>query len=155
MLVIDMAGLGLKNKLEMLLTASRHVRHLSLLILLVGLHSISLGIFIYFFTELFYRFFFHTGVENIFFVRQAGLFLFCLGLFYLSLLTDLKRMHRLAMVVISTKVLAVIFLVTNAHFTVCPTMIYLSAAGDGCMAFLLGLFYRKALPCLSKSVLDR
>ena len=149
-----MADSFFKNKLEMQLTAPRHVRYLSLLILLVGIHSLSLGIFIYFFTELFYRIFFQAEIENIFFVRQAGLFLFCLGLFYLSLLTDLKRMHRLVIVVISTKVLAVIFLITNAQFTNCPTMILISAAGDGSMALLLTCFYRRALPCLLGSVSD-
>jgi len=138
----------LAKKYETLRSALRSVRILTLLVLLVALHSLLLGIFIYFFTDFFYQFFFHAPPENIFYVRQAGLFLFCLGLFYVSIPGNIKQRHPLVMVLISTKVLAVIFLISNARFTSEPTMILLAATADGSMAFLLAFFYRKALPAL-------
>jgi hypothetical protein len=132
-------------------TAPRSVKILALLVMLVALHSLLLGIFIYFFTDLFYQLFFHTRVENIFYVRQAGLFLFCLGLFYVSILSNIKQRHPLITVLIATKFLAVVFLISNARFTSVPTMILLAAVGDGSMALLLALLYRKALPALKTS----
>jgi hypothetical protein len=107
------------------------------LIFLVGLHSIFLGIFIYFFTDYFYQKFFSTTVENLFFVRQSGAFLFLAGFFYLYPLLDLKNNYHLILLVIFSKVVAVLFLVSNAQFTMSPSMIYLAAFFDGIMAFLL------------------
>ena len=57
-----------------------------LLVFLIGLHSIALGIVIYFYTDFFYQKFFSASVENIFFVRQSGVFLFLAGFFYLAIL---------------------------------------------------------------------
>ena len=136
--------------LENLRTSPRSVQVLALLVMLVALHSLLLGIFIYFFTDLFYQLFFHTRVENIFYVRQAGLFLFCLGLFYVSILSNIKQMYPLVGILISSKFLAVIFLISNACFTSVPTLILLAAAADGSMALLLALFYRTALPWLKE-----
>jgi len=138
------------KELGKLISAPRDVQSLALLIFLVGIHSLGLGIFIFFFTELFYQFFFHSQLENIFFVRQSGLFLFCLAMFYFSPLPDLKRRHRLVFVIILTKVLAVLFLVTNASHAPWPPIILLAAAGDGCMALLLTYFYRIARPRLEE-----
>jgi O-antigen/teichoic acid export membrane protein len=132
------------KELHTIRTAPKAVQALALLVGMVALHSMFLGIGIYFFTERFYELFFHTQVENLFYVRQAGLFLVCLGLFYVSILHGIQRMHHLVLVVITTKVLAVLFLITNACFTSVPGMIYLAAAGDGFMAFLLVIFYLKA-----------
>ena len=107
------------------------------LIFFVGLHSIFLGIFIYFFTDYFYREFFSATVENIFFVRQSGVFLFIAGFFYLFPLIDLKNNYNFILLVIFSKVVAVLFLILNAQFTMSPSMIYLAAFFDGVMAFLL------------------
>jgi O-antigen/teichoic acid export membrane protein len=150
-----MFGFNPKKELLEIFSAAREVRLLVFFIFLVGMHSLILGIFIFFFTELFYRVFFQTEIENLFFVRQSGLFLFCLGLFYLSLLIDFKRRHRLIVVAISTKVLAVAFLVTNACLTARPAIIIMSAAGDGSMALLVVLFYRMSLPWLKANESDR
>jgi hypothetical protein len=120
------------------------MRQLAVVVLLVALHSVVLGSFIYLFTESFYRIIFHAQVENLFFVRQSGLFLFCLGLFYLAPLTDLQKKYRLVPIVIVTKVLAVLFLVTNAHITRNPANIFLAAFLDGLMALILIVLYRRA-----------
>lgn len=125
-------------------SAGRDVRNLSLLVFLVGLHSLFLGIFIFFFTELFYRFFFSVEIENFFYVRQAGLFLFSLGLFNLAILRDIKKYYPFVKVIIATKSLAFLFLVSHAHLAAWPPIILAAAVGDGLMALVLIFFYRGA-----------
>ena len=107
----------------------------------VGLHSILLGIFMYFFTSRFYAFFFNQPPDNLFFARQSGIFLFLAGLFYLFPLTNLSVYRRIILLIIISKILAVIFLLTNASFTPSPPIIYLTAAGDGAMAIGLAIAY--------------
>ena len=111
------------------------------LIFFIGMHSIFLGIFIYFFTDIFYRQFFAASVQNPFFVRQSGVFLFLAGFFYLFPLLNLKIHYNLILLVIFSKVVAVYFLIANAQFTHTPSMIYLAAFFDGVMALLLVYTY--------------
>ncbi len=134
----------IRNVFKEISSAPRKIQHLSVLVLLVGLHSLFLGIFIFFFTELFYRFFFSADIENFFYVRQAGLFLFCLGLFNLAILRDMKRYHYFVKVIIATKALAFLFLVSHAHLAAWPPIILAAAVGDGLMALVLIFFYRRA-----------
>jgi len=131
--------------------AAKQIKRLGLCVFLVGLHSLALGSFIFFFTDAFYTFFFGVPVDNPFLIKQAGLFLFCLGLFYMVPLTDLQNKHRVVDLIIVTKVMAVLFLVTNAKLVALPGPIFLAAAGDAIMATLLifcsltaGVFLRKA-----------
>jgi hypothetical protein len=134
----------IRNIFEEISSAPRKVQQLSVLVLLIGLHSLFLGIFIFFFTELFYDLFFSAEIENFFFVRQAGLFLFCLGLFNLAILRDMKRYHYFVNVIIATKALAFLFLVSHAHLAAWPPIIFAAAVGDGIMALVLIFFYRRA-----------
>jgi len=120
------------------------LRTLTYCIFLVGIHSLVLGTLLYFFTGRFYSLLFDAAIEAPFFVRQSGLFLCCLGLFYLAPLVDLQARHRLVSIIIVTKILAVLFLVVNAGLTPRPGIIYLTAVGDGCMAILLFFLYRWA-----------
>ena len=135
---------SIKSTWQEIRSAPRKVQHLFVFILLVGLHSMLIGIFIFFFTELFYRLFFQAEIQNFFFVRQAGLFLFCLGLFNLAILKDLQRYHYFVKVIIATKMFATLFLISNAHLATFPTIIYLAAVGDGLMAVLLLFIYQRA-----------
>jgi hypothetical protein len=93
-----------------------------------------------------------VGVENFFFVRQAGVFLFCLGLFYLVPLADLENHHRVIDIMIVTKILAVFFLVGNTGFVPRPGVILLAAAGDAIMAILLIFFSLKAKQLFRKKI---
>jgi hypothetical protein len=138
--IFEMIG----NIFKEISSAPRKVQHLSILVLLIGLHSLFLGIFIFFFTELFYRLFFSANIENFFYVRQAGLFLFCLGLFNLAILKDMKRYYYFVKVIIATKALAFLFLVSHAHLAAWPPIIFAAAVGDGVMALVLIFFYRRA-----------
>ncbi len=112
-----------------------------LLIFFVGMHSICLGLVIYFFTDIFYQKFFSASVENIFFVRQSGVFLFLAGFFYLYALVDLKNLYNLILLVIFSKIVAVYFLIANARYTLSPPMVYLAAFFDGLMALTLIFVY--------------
>jgi len=92
-------------------------------------------------------------VDNLFLIKQAGLFLFCLGLFYMVPIRDLVNKHRIVDLIIVTKVLAVLFLITNAWLVAKPGPILLAALGDGIMGTLLifcsltaGLFLKKESP---------
>ena len=89
------------------------------IILFVGLHSITLGTVIYFFTDFFYKYFFNG------------------------------KFHQLVWIVFLSKILAVIFLLTNARYTPSPAMINLAALGDAAMAMVLIAIYTI---CLKKSV---
>jgi len=124
----------------------------ALILFLVGVHSILLGLTVYFFTDFFYKVFFNTSVENIFFVRQSGTFLFLAGLFYLYPLINLRKFYNLILLVIFSKAVAVFFLISNAAFTTAPVMIYLAAFFDGLMAVaLVGVYFRiKTNKALSK-----
>lgn len=123
---------------------------LHVVVLLVGVHSLVLGAWIYFGTGGFYRLFFATDVENFFFVKQAGLFLFCLGLYYLWPLVDIRKYHRAVAIAVVTKLLAVAFLLSNAGLTAAPGTILLVALVDGLMATLLAVSY---VICRAKGVI--
>ncbi|MDT8420390.1 MAG: hypothetical protein RQ754_08160 [Desulfuromonadales bacterium] len=131
-------------------TTHRRLQQLYNCVLVVGLHSICLGLFIFFFTNSFYDFFFRTSVDNFFFVQQSGLFLFCLGLFYLIPLCDLTRFHRLIDITITTKILAVFFLAGNAHLVPNPGAIMFAAAVDAAMGGMLIYFSRSCGLLLKK-----
>ena len=116
--------------------------------LLVGLHSIFLGIFIYLFTNTFYELFFAAQPENIFFVRQSGVFLFCLGVYYLLPLLDFQQLYPMVQFTIFTKVVAVLFLISNVNLSQSPKSIYMAAFADGLMAAGLTFtlyFYRRSM----------
>jgi hypothetical protein len=113
----------------------------ALVVFFVGVHSIVLGLIIYFFTDFFYKFFFAASVDNLFFVRQSGIFLFLAGFFYLYPLLNLRNLYSMLLLVIFSKIVAVYFLVSNAGYTAVPMMIYLAAFFDGLMALVIAAIY--------------
>jgi len=119
----------------------RVLTFLRMVVLLVGLHSILLGAAICVFTRQFYALAFSIEVDNYFFVKQAGVFLLCLGMFYLFPLVDLKRYHPVIVPIVVTKVLAVAFILSNAQHTPEPGIIRLAGVLDGSMALLLACPY--------------
>ena len=110
-------------------------------IALIGIHSLLLGIFIFFKTGLFYRIFFNAEISNLFFVKQSGLFLFLSGLFYLFPLINSKKMCDISVLIILSKTLAVVFLISYAGLAPGSKMIYWAAILDGLMAALLTITY--------------
>ena len=128
------------------------VKILQIIVFCVGVHSVTLGIIIYFFTDKFYEFLLGGPIVSVFFVRQSGIFLFLSGLFYLFPLKDIHRYHQLIILTILSKIVAVIFLTTNAHLTPSSPMIFLTAAGDGSMAIALSVPY---FLCLKRDLLGQ
>jgi hypothetical protein len=124
------------------------LKQLKIILLLIGLHSILLGVFIYFLTEVFYSVFFGSAIDNLFFVRQSGIFLILFGMFYLFPLFELARYHRLLLLVLTSKFVAVLFLIANAANTDIPGMIHWAAIGDGAMALVLAFAY---VVCIRKN----
>jgi hypothetical protein len=92
-------------------------------LLLVGVHSVMFGVTIYFFTVTFYQFFFSVDPDNYFFVKQSGLFMFLMGLFYLIPVKNIKHYKLLIALVVFSKVTAVAFLLKNAHLTGSPYLL--------------------------------
>jgi hypothetical protein len=110
-------------------------------IFFISIHSILLGLIIYFSTDAFYQFFFHAQPENSFFVRQSGVFLFIIGFFYWFPLKDINARHAIVAFIIFSKITAVLFLLTNARIAMSPQSIYLAAIGDGIMVIWLSIVY--------------
>ncbi len=106
-------------------------------IFLVGVHSILLGSIIYFFTVPFYQFFFSVDPDNYFFIKQAGIFLFLMGFFYLLPVLGIERYKYVLFLVVFSKLVAVGFLLINANLAPSPFMIYLAALGDASMAIVI------------------
>lgn len=125
------------------------MQRLALCVFLIGMHSLTLGMVIYFFTDLFYRLFFKANVENYFFVKQSGLFLLCMGFFYLASLANLKENTPQVIVIIMTKVLAVLFLLFNADLAANPVIIHLAASLDGLMGVVLAVMLKNARPAMN------
>lgn len=122
-------------------------------LIVTSLHSLLLGVYIFIQTERFYKFFFGVAVDNLFFVKQAGLFLFCIGLFYLVPLINLKTHHRILDIIVLTKILAVLFLLT--HYALVPQTgaIFIAALIDAMLAIVIawnsrtsGLLFRPGSP---------
>ena len=86
----------------------------------------------------------------LFFVKQSGVFLFLIGLFYFSPLVDFERHRTLILLIVFSKLTAVIFLLINDHLTPKPSMILLAAAIDALMAaaisLLIFLCYKTVFP---------
>lgn len=110
---------------------------LSFSLTVTAVHSLLLGIYIFFQTEKFYEFFFGVAVENLFFVKQAGLFLFCMGLFYVVPLLHLKSHKNTINIIILTKILAVVFLLFNFHLVPKAAAILTAALIDALFAMVL------------------
>lgn len=106
-------------------------------LIVTSLHSLLLGVYIFLQTERFYKFFFGVAVDNLFFVKQAGLFLFCIGLFYLVPLRNLKTHHRMLDIIILTKVLAVLFLLSNYALVPQTGVIFIAALIDAMLAIII------------------
>ncbi len=117
----------------------RHSNILRFTLFLVGIHSVLLGGVIFFFTAPFYQFFFSVNPDNIFFIKQAGIFLYLAGLFYLVPVINMERYKLIIGLVVFSKLTAVTFLLFNAQLTPSPPMIYLAALGDGSMAVVISI----------------
>ena len=108
-------------------------------IVLVGLHSVLLGLFIIFFSGSFSELFIQTKEEYFFFIRQSGIFIVLLGLFYLFPLINLKKYYPVVFLTIFNKVVAVLFLIGSVSYFEDWRNIVWAAGFDGSMALVLSV----------------
>ncbi|OGS01380.1 MAG: hypothetical protein A3G41_06110 [Elusimicrobia bacterium RIFCSPLOWO2_12_FULL_59_9] len=120
-----MSGLGPSSP-----AGSRLVRWL---ILLIGLHSCALGVFVLAAPRLMLGWLGFEQPADVFFPSQGGVFLLILGLCYLLALSE----PALVKIILISKSMAVVFLVIHAAFLSAPAVIWAAAAGDGGMLIAL------------------
>ncbi len=98
-------------------------------VLLIGLHSCTLGLLMLFLPLRAPRLLGFGDPGPAFFPSQSGIFLLILGICYLEAL----RRPALVFVIVLSKALAVAFLVVHAAFLGAPAILWAAAAGDGTM----------------------
>jgi hypothetical protein len=108
------------------------------LIFVIGLHSSILGSVMLFVPNSVLPAFGFEQQRPPFFPAQSGLFLLILGVCYFASL----RLPQLILVILVSKVSAVVFLVTFGVILGVPLSIWLAAAGDGAMLAALILVLR-------------
>jgi hypothetical protein len=110
-------------------------RWLPFLLAGVALHSITLGILMLWNPLAVLQWVGWSYEGSRFFPAQSGLFLLILGVVYVGALW-----HRpLALVLVLSKVFAVVFLVAETMAGNCPRMVYLPALADGAMGLAVAV----------------
>jgi hypothetical protein len=109
-------------------------------VVLVALHSFSVGAFLLFATRWGARFGGWGEVEPLFFARQAGIFHFVVATGYLI---EYFR-HRKITLMLTAKSIAVVFLAAMAWIDGGPWAAPLSAVADGVMATIAWWLHRRS-----------
>lgn len=110
------------------------------LVVLIALHSLVVGVFLLFATEWGARFGGFGAVQPLFFPRQAGAFHFVVAAAYLI---EYFR-YRGVSILLTTKSIAVVFLMLTTLLDDAPWVVPLSALGDGLMGLAV-LLLRRAI----------
>ncbi len=121
---------------------------LRLVLGIASIHSVALGVAIYFFTRPLLTL---TGfIEQIdpFYPRQSGVFLVAFGVGYGLASRDPQRHRGLVVLTILSKTLAVVFLLSEAVLFQAPRSVWAAAVLDGAFAAVVaylawGLFTRR------------
>ncbi len=112
--------------------------HERLLIILIALHSITVGIMLMFFAEWAVRFAGWHGADPVFFIWQAGAFHFVLATGYL---VEYFRWRSISLLLIA-KTTAFIFLIGGSVLTDTPWSVWFSGLADGAMGLAAFLVHR-------------
>lgn len=110
------------------------------LILMIAVHSVTVGVFLLFFTRWGVAFGGWQDLHLTFFARQAGVFHFVVAIGYLL---EYFR-YRDVTFLLLTKIIAVLFLVSMMMVEPVPWALPLSALGDGLMVPLVYFVHRSA-----------
>ena len=108
------------------------------LIILIGLHSIIVGVMLLFFAEWAIDFAGWSGADPVFFIWQAGAFHFVLASGYL---VEYSRTQTITLLLIA-KTIAFVFLIGGSLLTDTPWSVWLSGLADGAMALTAFLVHR-------------
>lgn len=116
--------------------------HERILIILVALHSYLVGAMLFAVPEWALRFGGWSGIEPVFFGRQAGVFHFALATAYLL---EFFRYRGISVMLVA-KCIAVVFLLGFWLLTPQPWAVLVSGVGDGLMALVVLLVHRRVAP---------
>ena len=128
------------TSLQPLSLAVTPTRLLTILVVMIALHSVVVGLFLVFVTSWGVAFGGWTNVHPLFFPRQAGVFHFVVAAAYLI---EYFR-YRGVLLIVTAKSIAVIFLVDATFRYGGPWAGPLSTAGDAAMAVVVWVVYLKA-----------
>ncbi|MEJ2085181.1 MAG: hypothetical protein P8Y44_05805 [Acidobacteriota bacterium] len=110
------------------------------LIVMIAVHSFTVGVFLLFFTRWGVAFGGWQDLHLTFFARQVGAFHFVVAIGYLL---EYFRYREVTFLLL-TKIIAVLFLVSMMMVEPVPWALSLSALGDGLMALLVIFVHRRA-----------
>jgi hypothetical protein len=99
---------------------------LRVVVVVVGVHSVLLGLAVLLFPRTFTEQLGFPGLDSIFFPTQAGAFLVALGVIYLLALRD----RAFVWAIVVSKSVAVLFLFTHALFLDAPGSVLAAGLGD-------------------------
>jgi hypothetical protein len=121
----------------------REPRVLKGVVLLVSMHSLVLGMIMLLFPRSFPHIFGFPASSGIFWQSQSGIFLMVLGIVYFMAYREAERSRTLVKLLVLSKGLAVLFLLTHWLFLAAPDSIALAAVGDGVMGACVGVLHLK------------
>jgi hypothetical protein len=113
--------------------------HEQILIFLVALHSIIIGTVFFIAPNWTVQFGGWEQIDPVFFAFQAGAFHFALAAAYLI---EYGRYRGIA-ILVTAKMIALVFLVATALLTSVPWAVPVSGLGDGAMAAVVVLVHRR------------
>jgi hypothetical protein len=116
---------------------SSGTRLLKLALAAVGVHSVSLGLITYLFTDRFLRRMGFNLSSHRFYPRQTGAFLVALGGGYLLAARDPAANRGLVRLTILSKAVAVIFLFTEFLLRKAPRSVLIAGVMDGLMGAVI------------------
>lgn len=114
-----------------------YARALRVVMALVSLHSLLLGLALYFFTAPVLRAFGFLAGPSLFYPRQSGVFLFILGIAYLLPAVDLRRFRAFAWFALVSKLCAVLFLYGEVLVFHASLIVLLAGIGDTLMGLVI------------------
>jgi hypothetical protein len=120
--------------------------HERILLVLISLHSFTVGLMLMFFGEWAVRFAGWAGADPIFFIWQAGAFHFVLAAGYL---VEYARSRTITLLLIA-KTTAFVFLIGGSLLVETPWSVWFSGVADGAMA-LVALVVHKMVRANSAS----
>ncbi|MBI3091525.1 MAG: hypothetical protein HYY96_12740 [Candidatus Tectomicrobia bacterium] len=114
-----------------------YARAFRLVMGLVSLHSLVLGLLLYFFTAPVLQAFGFQQGPSLFYPRQSGVFLFILGIAYLLPAVDLRRFRAFAWFTVVSKLCAVLFLYGEVLVFRASRIVLLAGIGDTLMGLVI------------------
>ena len=118
------------------------MKYLRIFLWLLALHSLTVAMFLIFLNEEGIRYFGFTG-GNLFFQVQGGVFHIVMCVAYILAATDPGSARKLIIFIVTAKTIALVYLLMYYFFIDHIMMVLLSGLGDGMMALIIFLLWKK------------